>query len=273
VAKFAICNEFCEGWEMPRVFDLAARTGFSGVEVAPFTIAADVRDIPPGQRKEIRRAADQAGVEIIGLHWLLVSPEGLYITHSDASIRAETVAYFRALVQLCGDLGGTKMVIGSPKQRNVLPELTYDQAFDYAREVFESVLPDAEARGVDLCIEPLARTETDFITTAAEGVALCQAVDHPRFKVHLDVKAMSDEGRPYNEIIEATGAHVGHFHANDANRGYPGSGDTDFRPVVEGLRAIGYAGWVSVEVFDFSPGPEAIAAKSMDYLSRVFEEE
>lgn len=273
MAKFAICNEFCEGWEMARVFDLAARTGFGGVEIAPFTIAADVRDIPTSQRAEIRCAAERVGVQIVGLHWLLVSPEGLYITHPDKAIRDETAAYFRALVQLCSDFGGTKLVIGSPKQRNVLPEVTYEQAFEYAKEVFGSVLPDAEERGVDLCIEPLARTETNFITTAAEGVKLCQAIGHPRFKVHLDVKAMSDEGRPYDEIIKTTGAYVGHFHANDANRGYPGSGETDFVPVVDGLRAIGYDGWVSVEVFDFSPGPEAIASRSMDYLLRVFEEE
>lgn len=99
---------------------------------------------------------------------------------------------------------------------------------------------------------------------------MVKEIDHPRFLVHLDVKAMADEGRPMNDIITECKGYVGHFHANDANRSYPGSGDTDFGPVVEGLRAIGYTGWVSVEVFDFTPGPQKIAAESMKYLKEKF---
>lgn len=268
--RFAICNEFCENWEIESVFKLAADAGYEGVEIAPFTIAPDVREISADQRKEIAQQAQDNGVEVIGLHWLLVSPEGLYVNHTDKAIRDETAAYFKALIHCCADLGGNKLVIGSPKQRNVMDGLTYQQAWDYAKEVFTSLLPDAEERGVDLCIEPLTTNETDFITTAAEGVRLCKEIDHPKFRLHLDVKAMSGEGRPLDEIIKESEGFVAHFHANDANRGYPGSGDSDFRPVVEALEAIGYDGWVSVEVFDFSPGPEKIATESRRYLKEVF---
>jgi len=268
--RFAICNEFCEDMPIADVFRLANDTGYEGVEIAPFTIADDVRDITADQRREIKQQAADAGVEIVGLHWLLVKPEGLYVNHPDKAIRDKTADYFKALVNCCGDLGGSKMVIGSPKQRNVYEGLTYQQAWDYAKDVFTSLLPDAEARGVDLCFEPLARTETDFIYTAAEGLKLVKEIDHPRFLVHLDVKAMADEGRAMDEIIAECKGYVGHFHANDANRSYPGSGDTDFAPVVKGLNAIGYNGWVSVEVFDFTPGPQKIASESMTYMKEKF---
>ena len=268
--KLAICNEFCEKWEIDRVFKLAADTGFQGVEIAPFTLAADVNDIAPERRRQIAQQAKDHGVEVVGLHWLLVSPEGLYVNHPDKAVRDRTASYFRALIHCCADLGGDKMVIGSPKQRNVMEGLTRQQAWDYAKEVFVSVLPDAEAREVDLCIEPLTVNETNFITTAAEGVQLCKEIDHPRFRLHLDVKAMCGEGRPLDQIIKESKGYVGHVHANDANRSYPGSGDTDFVPVVEGLKAIGYDGWISVEVFNFEPGPEKIARESHQYLQKVF---
>lgn len=141
--KFAICNEFCEDMPIGQVFKLAADTGYQGVEIAPFTIADDVRDISADQRREIKQQAADAGVEVVGLHWLLVKPEGLYVNHEDKAIRDKTAEYFRALIHCCGDLGGTKMVIGSPKQRNVREGLTYEQAWRFAKDVFLSLLPDA----------------------------------------------------------------------------------------------------------------------------------
>ena len=267
---FAICNEFCEHLPIGQVFKLAADTGYQGVEIAPFTLADDVREIPADRRQQIKQQAADCGVEVIGLHWLLVKPEGLYVNHPDQAIRDRTAEYFRALIHCCADLGGTKLVIGSPKQRNVFEGLTFQQAWDYAKGTFASLLPDADARGVDLCMEPLSRSDTDFINTGAQALEFVKEIGHPRFLVHLDVKAMADEGRPMDEIIRECEGYVGHFHANDANRSYPGSGDTDFGPVVDGLNAIGYTGWVSVEVFDFTPGPQKIAAESMKYLKEKF---
>ena len=53
-----------------------------------------------------RATAAKAGIEIIGLHWLLVGPQGLHLTHPDPDVRRNTAAYFRDLVNLCADLGG-----------------------------------------------------------------------------------------------------------------------------------------------------------------------
>ena len=74
--KIGICNELFQGWPIAQIFEYAARLGYGGVEIAPFTLADSVRDISSGKRKEIRRAAEEQGIEIIGLHWLLVKPEG-----------------------------------------------------------------------------------------------------------------------------------------------------------------------------------------------------
>lgn len=268
--KFAICNEFCEGWDLDRVFRLAADSGYEGVEIAPGTLAAEPRTISAGRRRELAAQAAAAGVEVVGLHWLLAGTKGLHITHPDPAIRSRTTDYLKELIRLCADLGGRKMVIGSPRQRDVLEGVSRNQAWDHAREVFAGLLDEAGQHGVDLCLEPLARSETNFINTAAEGLRLCQELGHPRFRLHLDVKAMADEGRPLDEIVASCKGWVAHVHVNDANLSYPGSGDTDLRPLAAGLSAIGYDEWLSVEVFDFKPGPETIARESRRYLANVF---
>jgi sugar phosphate isomerase/epimerase len=77
---------------------------------------------------------------------------------------------------------------------------------------------------------------------------------------------MSSEDTPAPDLIRRHAARLGHFHANDANRRGPGFGSVDFVPIFRALREIGYGGWVSVEVFDYSPNPETIARESLRYM-------
>lgn len=261
-----MCNEFCQGWELEQCLELAARCGYEGLELAPFTIAPSVTEIDAAQRQEIRQAAARHGLDIVGLHWLLVSPEGLHTNHPDADIRRRTREYFEALVHFCGDVGGDRMVIGSPKQRSVLDGETYEDTFARTVELYQAIAPLAAERGVMLAMEPLARTETNFLTSMAETRTLVEAVDHPSFRLILDCKAMSDEDRPIPDIIREAGEYLVHFHANDPNLRYPGAGDLDFHPILAALDEIEYDGWVSIEVFDFNDSPEEIAGEGLRYL-------
>jgi sugar phosphate isomerase/epimerase len=265
-----MCNEFCKGWDFEQACRLAGDTGYDGIEIAPFTIAERVTDIAPDQRRELRQAAARHGLHIVGLHWLLVKPEGLHLNSPRQEIRDETVAYLGAEIDFCADIGGTHMIIGSPKQRNVLPGQDFDDIWRRSVQAMRKLAARAEERNVCLCIEPLGRTETNFIDSAAEARCFVEAVGRPAFKMMLDVKAMNEDDEPMPDIIRKSAAHLAHFHANDANRLGPGFGDTDFRPIAAALNEIGYDGYVSVEVFDFSAGPQAIARESLRYLREAF---
>jgi len=270
--KFAICNETYQETPWPEVCRSIAGAGYDGVELAPFTFAPDVREISAERRREIARVATDAGLEIVGLHWLLVSPPGLHLTTADEGVRARTIDYLRALADFCADVGGRVMIFGSPKQRWVAEETPRERAWEWTAEAYRSVMPDAAERGIILCMEALPPPESNFILTAAEAVEMVRYVDHPNFRLMLDVKSMCAEGRPLPEIIREFCPLVEHFHANDANRRGPGFGDTDFRPIAAALRECGYSRYVSVEVFDYSPDPETIARGSLRALREAFGE-
>ena len=268
--KFAICNEIYQGWKLEDTLAHAARLGYAGLEIAPFTLANAVTDISAGERQRIRELAARHHIAVVGLHWLLVKPEGLYLNHPDAAIRARTAKYFVALVDCCADFGGTIMVVGSPKQRNLLPGVTRAQAWEWTGATFRDAVKRAEDRNVTICFEPLAPAETNFINTAVEAGEFVKPFNSPAFKIILDVKAMSSEARPIPEIIRESWPHFAHFHANDKNLKGPGFGDVDFKPIAAALREVGYGGYVSVEVFKFEEGPEIIAGRSLEYLRHSF---
>jgi sugar phosphate isomerase/epimerase len=267
--KFGICNETFLDWPFEKAFRFARELGYTGIEFAPFTIDKNACNITPQKRAEIRRQTEDAGLETIGLHWLLAFTEGYYLTSPEAEVRRRTSDYLCELARLCRDLGGSILVLGSPKQRNLLPGVSHDQALGYAADVIRGAVSTFDECGVTLAVEPLGPQEGDFLLTAELGVRLIELVSSPRCRLHLDVKAMSSESKPIPQIIRECAAHVVHFHANDANRRGPGMGEIDFVPIFRALDEIGYQGWVSVEVFDYEPGVEALARESIEYLRRV----
>lgn len=264
--KYAICNETFEGWDHARVCDTVAALGYTGLEIAPFTLAPLITDVTPARRNELRRQAEGAGLKIIGLHWLLAKTTGFHLTSPDAAVRKRTGQYLADLATAAADLGGDILVLGSPMQRNLAQGMTKAQGNELAADTISHCLATLADRRVYLCLEPLTTAETNFMTSAAEGVALIRRIAHPFVKLHLDVKAMSSEGTPVPEIIRANAEFLHHFHANDPNKRGPGFGDTDFKPIFRALKDVNYTGWVSVEVFDYSPDPETIARESIRYM-------
>ncbi len=267
--KFGICSEIFKEWnDIGRTIDYVKELGYDGLEIAPFTFAPYVTQIPAATREMIVRRAAEADLDVIGIHWVFVGPDGVHLTHPDPEVRKFTVQYLIDLVHFCGDIGGKVMIFGSPQQRNIEEGVTYDEAFDYARQIFEQAMPACEARGVTICMEPLTHLETNFLLSAAETKKLVDAVAHPNYQMILDTKAMTFEKESRADLIRKFAPWVKHYHANDENLNGPGFGDVDFGPIFEALKEVDFQGYVSVEVFNFDPGPETIASKSLQYMKQ-----
>ncbi len=266
--KYAICNELFEGQTLEQYLPLVAELGYTGLEVAPFAFDTHVAHMSPDEARMAGETIRAHGLEVVGMHWLLARSEGLHITSPDRDARDRAAAYMTTLIRRTGDMRGSDMEFGSPQQRNLMPDVTEAQALEWAAHFFQRVAPVAREEGVRICIEPLARDDTSFLFNKDQGVRLVEMVGHPSVALHLDVKAMSDEERPIPEIIREAKDYLGHFHVNDGKLG-PGMGPIDYLPIMQTLKDVGYTGWVSVEVFDFTPGAEHIARESIAYLKRI----
>mgnify|MGYP001591794571 FL=1 len=267
--KYAVCNETFQDWPFEKAFSYAREVGYTGIEIAPFTMADYATEVTLEQRATVKQQIKDAGLECVGLHWLLAKTEGFYLTTTDEAVRKATGAYLAELAKLTRDLDGSIMVLGSPVQRNLLPGVSHEQGMEFAAEVIQSAMPVLADCGVTLAIEPLGRGEGDFLNTAELGIDLAKMVDHPNCRLHLDVKAMSDEEKEIPDIIRDSKEWIAHFHANDANLLGPGMGEIEFDPIFAALKEVEYEGWVSVEVFDYRPGIEHICESSMKYMQEV----
>jgi len=272
--KISICNELFKDWDIEKVFDYAAQLGYDGVELAPFTLGETASDITAAKRKRIRAAALNAGVEIVGLHWLLVKPVGLYINHPDINVREATRNYLKELIDLCGDLGGKVLVHGSPQQRNVKEEWDPAATWRHARETFQICAEAAQSRGVYYCLEALTTADTNFINTIDDAMRMLDEVDHPNFQTMLDCRSIHASAQSkLPRVLKAALAtgRLKHVHLNDPNGRGPGFGDLQFAPLLKILHEADYQGYVSVEVFDFAPDPQTIASRSIGYLHGICE--
>lgn len=273
--RFAICNEVfgsrqtLEDWRF--VCQFVASCGYGGIEVAPFTFAESVEEISAAQRSEIKNIAHDCGLQIVALHWLLVSPPSLHLHSRDEKTRLQTRDYLRALIDFAGDLEAPVMVLGSHHQRHV-EDGDSAGAWQRTKETFTDLLPHLATRNVTLCPEALPPPECDFIQMASEAAHLVEEINYPNVRLMLDAKSLSAEVRPPADTIRRYGNGIAHFHANDANRRAPGYGETDFYVIAKALHDVNYNGFVSVEPFDYWPNPHTLTRETLAYLRRAFGE-
>ena len=272
--KIALCNEVLAHLPFDEQCRAAAAMGYDSLEVAPYTLAPDPMQITDAAAVALARVAQDQGLAISGLHWLLVAPAGLSIASPDAALRQRTTDVMCRLVELCQLMGGRYLVHGSPKQRSIPPGETADATLDRVLDCLASAAWAAQDCGVTYCIEPLARAETDLVNTVEEAVALVDAIGSPALCTMIDCSAAGQaERESVPQLITRwwpTGK-LAHVQVNDPNRRGPGQGAMPFAPILAVLRAVGYDGVIAVEPFDYVPDGVGSAARAIGYLRGLLE--
>jgi D-psicose/D-tagatose/L-ribulose 3-epimerase len=261
--RLAICNETFQGWTFVEMCKGARRLGYTGVEIAPFTLGGDPASLPAAQRKELRTIMASEGVGYVGLHAILTVPQGLHVTTTDETVRRRSWMYVRQVVDLAADLGdGALVVFGSGKQRSTVGGSSVKDATSRFQEGLAEVAPIAKARGATILIEALAPHLSDVVTTVDEAVAIVKQIGSPAIQTMFDTHNAVKEPKPHGALIKKHTRHIRHVHINEMDGRHPGTGTYDFKGVLQALKEVSYRNWVSLEVFDFSAGPETIARES-----------
>jgi D-psicose/D-tagatose/L-ribulose 3-epimerase len=265
--RHSICNEAFDKWPFADACQAIRQAGYTGIEIAPFTLAETPGEITAAQRAGYRDTIRSAGLSFAGLHWLMVSPKGLHVTGPDAALRRRSWEHIRALIDLCADLGPDGvMVFGSPIQRASTGGLTREQATGNFIDGLAGVAPHAESRGVKVLVEALPIAQSDVVQTLAEAVAIVEEIGSPAIGTMFDVHNAIDERESHAALVDRYFDFIRHVHVNELDGRHCGAGSYDFTPILEVLKRRGYTGWISLEAFDFTPGAERLANESLRHL-------
>jgi sugar phosphate isomerase/epimerase len=272
--RIALCNEVIAPMPFPRQCEYAAKLGYDGLEVAPYTLSDEPHRIGAAQLAAARSAAEDCGIVVTGLHWLLVKPAGLSISTKDAAVRKKTVDVMHTLIDQCAELGGRYLVHGSPHQRRIDPGETRAAAMARAKESFAAIAEHAAKAGVVYCIEPLSSEQTPLINTLDEAASMVEQIGSSAVRSMLDCSSAGRmEKAPLPELVDrwVPKGVIAHVQVNDRNRRGPGQGEQRFAPLFASLKKTGYRGDVAVEPFDYVPDGPAAAARAIGYIRGIIE--
>ena len=232
----------------------AAEAGFDAIELFP----AGGRGAFPAA--ELRRLLPAHGLTLAavgtGAGWVA---HGLHLCHVDAAERARAREFIRAVIDAAGELGAPA-IIGSMQGRTS-PALPHAAALDLLADALGELGQRAAGHGQPLLYEPLNRYETDLFNQQATAAEWLRGRGLRQVRLLCDLFHMNIEEADPAAALQAVGDRVGHVHWADSNRQAIGFGHTDVAPIMAALRQIGYAGYLSAEVFPL-PSPAAAARQT-----------
>lgn len=270
--SIVLCNELIRDLDFSRQCGLARSLGYDGLEIAPFTLGPEPHRLTGAEIAQFRTIADGEGIAITGLHWLLAAPDGLSITTTDEAAFGRTVEFGQRLVDLCQGLGGGYLVHGSPAQRRLEAGAELAGRHNGIR-YFAAMAEAATAAELTYYIEPLSRQDTSFVNSIGEALDIIGAIGSPRLATMLDCYAAHSNGEDAAALL---GRHlpdrtIGHVHFNDPNKGGPGDGELDFKPIIDVLYALDYSGSIAIEPFIYEPDGPTCAARAITYTRGLLE--
>lgn len=244
--RFAYSNIAWTPHDDPDVLSLLRRQGIDGIEVAPTAVWRSWEDMTVSKARAYRELLAEQGFQVPALQAILYArPEARLFEPRGEAVLLEHFARVAGIA--CG-LEARVAVLGAPSQRD-RGERSWPQALEHAAVLLRKAAALFHDQGCCLCIEPNPRRYgCNFVNTAAEGIELVTAVDHPGFRLHLDAAGMYLEREDLGAVLPAALPLLRHFHLSEPDLG-------DFRqpqvPHADNLRhlsAAGYGGWCSVEM-------------------------
>ena len=169
-------------------------------------------------------------------------------------MREKSLEHLRACIESSAALGA-KIVCGPLfAPIGYLPEHRPSKdEWAWAVEIFQAlgnILGESE---ITLSIEPVNRSETFFVRTAAEAKHLCESIGNTRIGVTIDTFHANIEERNIPAAILSLGPHLKHIHASENDRGPLGRGHVPFAEILSALKELEYAGYLMIEGFGYSP--------------------
>jgi D-psicose/D-tagatose/L-ribulose 3-epimerase len=221
--------------------DAARTAGFEYLELGTSEIAA----LSDADYESALARIKQLGLPVPVTNLFL--PATLKVTGPEVD-REEQIRYVRKAFARLSRLGTGIVVFGSGGARRVPEGFPKEDAFKQLVEFGRRMALEARTHDITIAVEPLRRQETNIINSAAEGLELVDAVDHPNFQLMIDFYHLASEREDPAIVLKAR-EHLRHLHmANPQGRVFPLTWDEyDYAPFFANLRMIGYEQRISIE--------------------------
>jgi sugar phosphate isomerase/epimerase len=218
--------------------------GADAVELAPGLLDAAVSG-------ETATRLQRHGLDVVGLHSLLFEVQHLRVVRE--AHHAELLEYCCRLAKQCRRLGGNFLVFGSPGSRS-LDGLDHDSARPAAEMFFRALAAIGVEEHVTFLIEPLPGA--DLIRNHRDGIDLVEAIASAGLSLHMDTRTMTVNGDAPETVAEQA-AYLKHVHSGGADLSFASPEDgTDHAAFAAALKAIGYDGFVTLEMVRASDAPD-----------------
>lgn len=202
---------------------------------------------------EVRQVTRDFGLKVSSICSMYTTERDL--CHPDGARRRGAVDYCRRIADMAADVGAPLMIAAPSVWNKLTPLAPPDQEREWAIENLQTVGEYAAAVGVGITIEPWNRYETYFINRLDQALELLAELDLPNAGVHGDMFHMAIEEADIAAAYARAGPHLTHTHIADSNRAAPGTGHTDFKPVLQSLRDIGFDGYLTMELLPPTADP------------------
>lgn len=268
--RIAVSNIAWPADEEAEVATAMQSLGVTEVELAPTKVFTDPLATTGAERDAYVRFWADHGVSVVAFQSMLFGRLDLEVFGS-AQNRAATLDYLARFIELAGQLGASRMVFGSPKNRRVPDGMSAAEAGDIATAFFGELGRIAVDNDTRFCIEPNPEAyECNFVTTAQQGLDLVRRVAHPGFGLHLDGAGMTLAGDDIGAAIVDAAGQLSHYHASAPYLGALEDTDVDHAAASAALRAIDYDGIVSIEMRPGDAGAAVARVTSAVELARRY---
>lgn len=224
--RIAISNIAWDVEEDELVAELLAKYGVDAIDIAPGKYFPHPDLATDEDIEEVKAYWAEKGIEITGMQSLLFGTQGLNV-FATADIQSRLLAHLESICRIAGKLGSSRLVFGSPKNRD-RSGLTDAQALEEAVRFFKRLGDIAQSNGVIICLEPNPTCYgANFMITSLETQAVVKAINHPAIKMQLDTGAITINQESIAQVLNSVHSEIGHIHISEPNLSVIGSSDAD----------------------------------------------
>ena len=193
------------------VIEMLQSAKISKIEIAPRASFDNIDQITTADIDKYHEKWTKKGIETIAMQALLFGTSGFNI-FAEESVQSDMITYLDKVAMLSQNIGSSRLVFGSPKNRR-LNGLDIEEGKRLYTRFFNKLGDVGAKRNCIFCIEPNPiEYGADFMTDSESTSKVVRELNHPNIMMQFDSGAMIMNREEFDKTIDKNFPLYGHFH-------------------------------------------------------------